>query len=31
MFEYARHEGNVGMTNILEFARLDETTNGREP
>ena len=31
MFEYACHEGNVGMTNILEFARLDETTNGREP
>ena len=31
MFEYACHEGNVGMTNILEFARRDETTNGREP
>jgi hypothetical protein len=31
MFEYACHEGNVGMTNILEFARLDETGSGSEP
>ena len=31
MFEYACHEGNVGMTNILEFARLGESTTGSKP
>ena len=30
MFEFACHEGNVGMTAILKIARMDDVATARE-